>query len=65
MNGLSDIDSRAAMRLAEYRIHGGSRHRVGTLMGRILDDNFGVIALLHGQAWRGAKRTQRLEGDAD
>jgi hypothetical protein len=33
MNRLSDIDSRAAVRLAEYRIHGGSRHRVGTLMG--------------------------------
>jgi len=33
MNGLSGIDSRAAVWLAEYRIHGGSRYRVASLMG--------------------------------
>ena len=33
--------------------------------GGITDDNFGVIAVLHGKTGRRAKRAQRLEGHAD
>ena len=46
--------------LGEHRIHGGSRKRYKGNK----DDNFGDTSVLHGQARRGAERSQRLEGHA-